>query len=106
MTSVSTELAASKTAVAEKQVRGRFFRQVPGYVIAYIILVIGVIISLFPYFLALLTSLKPADQIFSSTAWSLPNPVTFQNFVDVVTKYNFLAFIWHTLIFAGTLTIG
>src|SRR5439155_10355917 len=46
------------------------------------------------------------DQIFSSQPWAWPNPVTFQNFIDVVTKYNFLAYIWHTLIFAGILTIG
>jgi multiple sugar transport system permease protein len=65
-----------------------------------------VVVSLFPYFLALMTSLKPPDQIFSSSAWSLPHPVTLQNYIDVVTKYNFLPFVLHTLIFAAILTIG
>jgi multiple sugar transport system permease protein len=105
MTSVSTELASSRAVVAEKQARSPW-RKVPGYVAAYIILVLGVIISLFPYFLALLTALKPPDQIFSSSAWSLPNPVTFQNFIDVVVKYNFLSFIGHTLLYAVILTLG
>jgi multiple sugar transport system permease protein len=81
-------------------------RRLPGYVIAYIILVLGVIVSLFPYLLALITALKPPNQIFSSSAWTLPQPVTFQNFIDVATKYNFLPYIWHTLIFAVILTIG
>jgi multiple sugar transport system permease protein len=105
MTSVSTELASSKAGVSEKQA-GMRFRRLPGYVIAYIILILGVIVSLFPYFLALLTSLKPPTQIFSSSAWTLPHPVTLQNYIDVVTKYNFLAFVLHTLIFAAILTIG
>lgn len=106
MTSVSTELASSKAGAVEKQASMRFFRRAPGYVIAYIILLLGVVVSLFPYFLALLTALKPPDQIFSSSAWSLPHRVTLQNFIDVVTKYNFLDYMWHTLVFATMLTIG
>jgi len=105
MTSVSTELASSKAVAVEKQANRRF-RRVPGYIIAYFILVLGVVVSLFPYFLALLTALKPPDQIFSSSAWSLPHPATLQNFIDVVTKYHFLAFIWHSLLYAAILTIG
>jgi len=107
MASVSTEFVSSKVVAAEKEARMRFFRRVPGYVIAYIILVLGVIVSLFPYFLALVTSLKQPDQIFSSSpVWSLPQPLTFQNYIDVVVKYNFLAYVWHTLVFAFILTLG
>src|SRR5438034_8875808 len=105
MTSVSTQLASSKAVAVEKRARMPF-RRATGYVIAYIILLLGVIVSLFPYFLALTTALKPPDQIFSSAAWTLPNPVTWQNFIDVMTKYNFLAYAWHTLIFATILTLG
>jgi multiple sugar transport system permease protein len=105
MTSLSSELASRKAAAAERPARMRS-RRLPGYVIAYIILVLGLIVSLFPYLLALITALKPPNQIFSSSAWTLPQPVTFQNFIDVATKYNFLPYIWHTLIFAAILTIG
>jgi multiple sugar transport system permease protein len=105
MTSMSTELASSKAAAAEGKARLRS-RRLPGYVVAYIILGLGVIVSLFPYFLALMTSLKPSNQMFSGSAWSLPNPVTFQNYVAVVTQYNFLAYIWHSLIFAVIVTLG
>nr|HET6902175.1 carbohydrate ABC transporter permease [Ktedonobacteraceae bacterium] len=106
MTSVSTQLASSKVVAAEKEAGMRPLRRLPGYVIAYIILLLGVVVSLFPYFLALTTALKPANQIFSTAPWTLPNPVTFQNFIDVVVKYNFLAYVWHTLIFATILTVG
>jgi len=82
------------------------FCRATGYVIAYIILLLGVVVSLFPYFLALTTALKAPDQVFSSAPWTLPNPVTWQNFIDVMTKYNFLAYAWHTLIFATILTLG
>src|SRR5258708_8761407 len=105
MTSVSTELASSKAVAVEKQASRRF-RRVPGYIIAYFLVVVGVVVSLFPYFLGLLTALTPPDQIFSSSAWSLPHPATLQNFIDVVTKYHFLAFIWHSLLYAAILTIG
>ena len=105
MTSVNTELASSKAVAVEKQTNMRFSR-VSGNVIVYIILVLGVIVSLFPYFLALLTSLKPANQLFSGSAWSLPQPATLQNYIDVVTQYNFLAYIWHTMVFAIVVTIG
>jgi multiple sugar transport system permease protein len=106
MTLVSTELASSKAVAVEKQARKQFLRRVPAYTIAYIILVLGVVVSLFPYFLALLTSLKPSNQIFSSSAWSLPHPLTLQNYVQVITQYNFLDYIWHTLLFAAITTIG
>jgi multiple sugar transport system permease protein len=105
MTSVSTQLATSRGVVVEKPARRRF-RRATGYVAAYIILLLGVVVSLFPYFLALTTALKPPDQVFSSAPWTLPNPVTWQNFIDVMTKYNFLAYAWHTLIFATILTLG
>lgn len=106
MTLASTELAPDKIVTTEQQARKLFLRQLPGYTIAYVILVLGVIVSLFPYFLALLTSLKPSNQIFSSTAWSLPHPLTLQNYVQVITQYSFLDYFWHTLFFAAVTTIG
>lgn len=104
--SSSTQRTVGSLSVVEEKVKRRTFRHIPGYVMAYIILVLGVIISLFPYFLAFMTSLKPPDQIFSSSAWSLPQPVTFQNYIDVVVKYNFLTFVWHSLLYAAILTLG
>lgn len=106
MTLVSTELAPGKTVATEQQAKKQFLRRLPAYTITYIILVLAVVVSLFPYFMALMTSLKPSNQIFSSSAWSLPHPFTLQNYVQVITQYNFLVYIWHTLLFAAIITIG
>ena len=105
MTSVSTEITASKAGARTKQTRPQIGR-VTRYVITYIILLLGVIVSLFPYLLAVLTSLKESNQIFSGAPWTLPNPLTFQNYVTVMTQYNFLAYMWHTLLFAVIVTLG
>lgn len=77
-----------------------------GKTIWYAVLVIGAIISLFPYYLAFLTSVKPADQIFAGAPWSLPTAFTLGNYVSVMTQYNFPGYIVQTLIYAVVSTLG
>ena len=72
----------------------------------YVILVIGAIVSLFPYYLAFLTSVKPANQIFAGAPWSLPTSFTLGNYVSVMTQYNFPGYIVQTLIYALVSTLG
>lgn len=72
----------------------------------YAILVLGAIVSLFPYYLAFLTSLKSARQIFAGVPWSLPANPTFANYIIVLTQYNFPGYIVQTLIFALISTLG
>jgi multiple sugar transport system permease protein len=72
----------------------------------YVVLVIGAIISLFPYYLAFLTSVKPANQIFAGAPWSLPTVFTLDNYVTVMTQYNFPGYIVQTLIYALVSTLG
>lgn len=72
----------------------------------YVILVMGAIVSLFPYYLAFLTSVKPANQIFAGAPWSLPTSFTLGNYVSVMTQYNFPGYIVQTLIFALVSTLG
>lgn len=72
----------------------------------YVILIIGAIISLFPYYLAFLTSLKPANQIFVGAPWSWPAEPTLSNYTSVMTQYNFPGYLAHTLIFALVSTVG
>jgi multiple sugar transport system permease protein len=86
--------------------RRRFLQRIPGYVIWYVVMIIGAFISIFPYLLALLTSLKPRNQIFSSSPWSLPQPFTWQNYLDVLQKNHFVDAIFHTMIYATFVTIG
>src|SRR6266536_2992815 len=106
MSLASAQRTASKAGVVEARARTRYLRRVPGFVVAYIILVLGAVVSLFPYFLALMTSLKPPDQIFSSSACSLPHPFAWQDCIDVVTKYNFWHFLLDTMIYGAIVAIG
>ena len=77
-----------------------------GKIFWYVVLVIGAIISLFPYYLAFLTSVKPANQIFAGAPWSLPTVFTLDNYVTVMTQYNFPGYIVQTLIYALVSTLG
>lgn len=72
----------------------------------YVVLIIGAIISLFPYYLAFLTSLKPANQIFVGAPWSWPAQLTLSNYTTVMAQYNFPGYLVHTLIFALVSTAG
>jgi multiple sugar transport system permease protein len=90
----------------KRPVMENFLRRLPGYTFWYVVILIGVLLSIFPYWLVLLTSFKPADQLFSGEPWSLPTVFTLQNYVKVMTLYNFPGYIVHTLIYAVFSTLG
>jgi multiple sugar transport system permease protein len=106
MTTIDSELRLRREINVQRRVRKKFLLRLPGYTIWYIIMIVGAILSLFPYWLVLLTSLKPAKQIFSGEPWSLPTAFTGQNYSDVLAQYGFPAYTMHTLIYAGCATIG
>jgi multiple sugar transport system permease protein len=90
----------------EKHAQIMFMRRLPGYTIWYVVILIGVLLSIFPYWLVLLTSFKPANQIFSGEPWSLPTMLTLDNYNTVLTQYAFPDYVAHTLIYAAFSTIG
>lgn len=90
----------------EKHAQTMVLRRIPGYTIWYVVVIIGALLSIFPYWLVLLTSFKPANQIFSGEPWSLPGIFTLDNYNVVLTQYAFPAYIGHTLIYAAFSTIG
>ncbi len=106
MTTIDTELRLRREIKTQNWMRKKFLLRLPGYTIWYIIMIVGAIFSLFPYWLVLLTSLKPANQIFSGEPWSLPTTFTLQNYSDVLAQYGFPAYTVHTLIYAACATIG
>lgn len=106
MTTIDTELSLRGEIKPQNWMRKKFLLRLSGYTIWYIFMIIGAILSLFPYWLVLLTSLKPANQIFSGEPWSLPTMLTLQNYSDVLAQYGFPAYTVHTLIYAGCATIG
>jgi multiple sugar transport system permease protein len=90
----------------EKHAQMMLLRRIPGYTIWYVVVIIGALLSIFPYWLVLLTSFKPANQIFSGEPWSFPSIFTLDNYNVVLTQYAFPAYIAHTLIYAAFSTIG
>ncbi len=107
MAPIGSDLQLRRSAARTKrQARRMFLRRLPGYTIWYVAILIGVLLSIFPYWLVLLTSLKPANQIFSGEPWSLPTVFTLQNYVNVLTQYNFPGYVVHTLIYAVFSTLG
>ena len=58
--------------------------------LTYLVLVAGLLITLVPFAQSLLTALKTPEQFSSSPATALPNPITLQNFGDLLTRFGFL----------------
>jgi multiple sugar transport system permease protein len=57
--------------------------------LTYLVLIAGLLITLVPFAQSLLTALKTPEQFSSSPATALPNPVTLQNFGDLLTRFGF-----------------
>ena len=80
--------------------------RLPIYTLWYALLLVGALISIFPYWLALTISLRAPNQLYTDAPWTLPSTITLQNYLSVLTEYGFPGYILHTLIYAGALTIG
>lgn len=109
MASLNIELPVRQDESQRQQkarIRSKRAQRLFGKIFWYVVLVIGAIISLFPYYLAFLTSVKPANQIFAGAPWSLPTLFTLDNYVTVMTQYNFPGYIVQTLIYALVSTLG
>ena len=68
--------------------------------ILYGSLIFGAIVVLFPFFWMIGTALKPAAEVFNMTL--LPREPTLKNFIDVLTKYNFIRYFGNSLFVATT----
>lgn len=109
MTLVGTDVQLREQRSGSSEVKKagtRGLRKLSAYTAWYVVMIIGVIITLFPYMLALFTSLKPANQIFTGAPWAWPQTPTLANYVTVWTQYNFPGYLLNTLLFAGITTIG
>jgi len=73
--------------------------------ITYAVLIAGLLITLVPFVQSLLTALKTPEQFASSPATALPNPVTLQNFGDLLSRYGFLRAVLVTLAVVVTIVV-
>jgi ABC-type glycerol-3-phosphate transport system permease component len=77
---------------------GRFF--------LYLLLVSSSILMIVPFYWTVGTSLKLEQFVFASPPQWWPTPVTFQNYISVITKIHFLRFFTNSVLVSVLATLG
>ena len=74
----------------------------------WVVLLSGVVLSLAPFYLMIVMSLKTPGEIASTTVWDWPRVLQWSNYVKVLTNQNapFFMFLRNSMIVAGMSTIG
>jgi ABC-type glycerol-3-phosphate transport system permease component len=86
--------------------RRRRVRLEPARVVAWILLVLGAIVTLLPIVWLVSTSLKIPAQTYKYPPEWIPNPVRWQNYPDALTAMPFGRFTVNTLIISGASIAG
>ena len=71
----------------------------------YILLIVGALIMIVPFIWMLSTSLKDQQQLFAWPPNWIPNPVVWNNYVEVFTRINFSLYGLNTIKITGIVTI-
>lgn len=81
--------------------RGRWAR-----ILVYVLLVLGLVVTLAPFAWMLLGSIKPTGEIIANpTAW-LPQHPTLGNFTELLSKQNFGLYFFNSVLVAGICVLG
>jgi len=81
-------------------------RRIPTILAAYFVLAVGAFISIFPYLWAVLTSLKPESEVFTSHFLSLPTHIEWANYTHVFQQINMGRYLLNTVIVAVASVLG
>ena len=101
----SDTTARAFAAPHESTVR-RFLRRHGGQSVAYVILSLMSVVSIFPFIWMVSTSLKGAGQIFAWPPQVIPNPVVWDNYPQVFETLPILRFFGNTVFYTACVTIG
>ncbi len=71
----------------------------------YLLIAIFIVVSLFPFYWIVITSLKTPQEIAAGTTSLLPGHITFSNYVDDFTQQDFLRPLLNSVLIAGCTTI-
>ncbi|SHH39763.1 carbohydrate ABC transporter permease [Thermosipho atlanticus] len=74
-------------------------------VILYLLVAIILIWCIFPFYWAVVSSLKPDQDLFEINPSLFPKRITFENYIKVFTERPFHVNIWNSIVVAGTTTI-
>ena len=72
----------------------------------YIILIIGALVMIFPFYWMGSTSFKSPGEVFRFPPTLIPEVVTLQNYTEAITVMPMARLIFNTLIVAGSLIVG
>lgn len=72
----------------------------------YIIMSIVSILVVLPYLWMIATSLKTPSKIFVTPPQWIPNPVRWENYVEVFQQNNYALYLWNSLKVSGLTTLG
>lgn len=81
-------------------------RRLPATLAAYLVLLIGAVLTMAPFVLSLATALKTSDQFASTPALSLPNPITGDNFARLFAEHGFTSPIAVTAQVVAVVMVG
>ncbi len=76
-----------------------------GKVGIYIVLTLFSLFALFPIVQVFTISLRPSNQLFSTSLELIPDGATFQNYVSIFTKHPFLKWIFNSLLVSLVVTL-
>lgn len=72
----------------------------------YFIMIIVSALVILPYLWMIATSLKTPSKIFVTPPQWIPNPIRWENYVEVFQKNDYALYLWNSLKVAGLTTIG
>lgn len=76
-----------------------------GGLFKHIVLILGVLVSIFPFIWMAITAFKPEPETLLWPPRLLPMEPTWQNFINIFTRWPFHRFFLNSFIFAGVSTI-
>jgi len=87
-------------------VHAKNFRYSFGRFMLYAVLIVSSILMIIPFYWSLGTSLKLEQFVFSNPPQWLPNPLTWANYIHVLTRIPFLRYFANSVIVATVTTLG
>ncbi|MBM7094852.1 MULTISPECIES: carbohydrate ABC transporter permease [Alteribacter] len=74
-------------------------------VLIYAAAIFVFVVSMFPFWWMVISSLKPSSEIFSSVPTFWPHDITFQHYYNIFVRANFWVYFTNSLMVAGTVTL-
>jgi ABC-type glycerol-3-phosphate transport system permease component len=104
--STSTPVSARQTGSSVSVWRSRRIQRLITQVISHAVLILGALIMVVPFIWMLSTSFKAPGKTFVYPPEWIPNPLVWQNYVNMWTALPFNNFLWNSIKISALSTIG